>query len=845
MDNFKQCLTNAVKQNWRQTGKEIVDMGSVIIDMAQNHLKIKQDKLKALSVKAFDMSYQYNRVILKYYVPRTIYYYGKNKGCRLSVKKIKSKIENQQYPFKNIIITGHAGAGKSTILKWLFLKSHIHNCNFILLYAKMFTECSTLEEVLAKITDTIPHDKPCIVFFDGLDELSCINGTENELQKFINFFDQKSNPVPSHPDCRFVISTRPEHFGFNKMILQKNLDYTIDNYDIFEVPPLTKKEAFKVCKSIKRLNRYDKKNGLSHFTDKWPAKENPLITEKEYLRFLKKYLDTAADSSILKSPLLCRYAYQIIYSWSLPEYGQDKPAKNGPSSQIQQAVESYIKWEFHDNNRRQTQGGIGKQEFECYKTQVLEYLTELAGMMGVNDFIPKEQWHSLINTMQITFFNQAVCALCEDENNNLCFIHQTFKEFFLACYYARLPSESLINDTVFYHLLNSNSEFSIMYIERLLTGTNDLAQKICNELLNLKDCNMENISEYAKGNLRFLFTPSITFTIEDFLTVFPYGVFLYAGISFDRDTFNQFKQQGLFEIKNIDLLISHQNAPVGKDYITKVKVHLPDIIYMRSHFWVYVGHRLHHIHGYEQIPTGQEDKGYSNPKCTVEHHLINEAVTKSIEFIGIDKKLWCLFDGGFLFLYQIIKENEEPMKILFQQHFADNSDDYITLYAMYLSKSNDESILLQKGHYCRKSDISFDFNAAGFVFQETYPALYQYYHKHYKLNHFFNSKAKHIYSEKYLQESFQRLYTEIHSLMQNTSKPKLKLYLSDDLLAVLYVLGKGELMVNLAYQTLELCKQYKHTKGIMLRNFLIQDDDCFQQCYGEKVLKFVQSYIWI
>lgn len=848
MGNIKQIITSTIEHDWIQAGKEMADMGAVIVDMAQNRLKIEQDKLKTLSNKNFDMSYQYNEIILKHYVPRTIYHYGKNSGNHISIKKIKSKIENHRRPFKNIIITGQAGSGKSTILKWLFLKSNVRNCNFILLYAKMFMECRTLDDILAQISDIVPNDKQSIIFFDGLDELPCINGTEYELQKFINFFDQKSNPLPTKPDCRFIISTRPEHFEFGKMILHNNLEYAIDNYEIFEVSLLTDKESLKICKSIKMLNQYDQEMGYSHFLDKWPAKKDSLITEKEYIKFLKKYLNSTADHSLLKFPLLCRYAYQIIYNWSLQEQEQDNPMGNMGnclSSLIQQAMESYIKWEFHDNNRKQTQGGTGKQEFEFYKTLVMGYLTEAAGKMGLDDFLPKDQWHLLKNTRQITSLNQAVCALCEDENNNLRFIHQSFKEFFLACYYASLSSEKLVNDKTFYHILKFNANFSIMYIERLLASTNSLAQKICNELLSLNNCTIDRISEYAKGNLRFLFIPSITFTIEEYLTVFPYGHFLYAGITFDRNVFSQLNNQGLIELKNLDIILDYKDSPVFKNKVTGIKIFLPSITFMRSHFWIYADYCFYKIYGYEHIKKEQIESNYQNPKCSLEHNLLFDAMNKIITFIGEEKKFWCLFDGDSLFIYQINSRNEELMNILFHHNFTTNPDPYITLYGMYLAKSNNETSLIQKARFRRVTDVSFNFDTSQFIIQKTDSVLCQYYENHFKLNFFFMKKIQHDYPETFLRKFFECLYKDIFSLIQNISDPKLKLYFYDDLLILLYILEKRQPMVDLSYKTLGLCEQYNHSIGIMLRNFFIYDDGCFLSNNMEKLQKLMQDYIWI
>ncbi len=199
----------------------------------------------------------------------------------ISIRKVKKEIESRRYLKKNIIITGQAGVGKSTALKWLFVNSNVPESNYIYLYAKMFDEMKSLDEVLLEIESIIPDDKCSIIFFDGLDELKCIKGNVYEFNKFINFFDKNSNYRYNKPICKFVISTRPEHFGFNNMIIKNNSERSLDNYLIVELQILTKKEAFKICKSIKKMYEFDRENGLSHFTNKWPSEEMQQISFSE------------------------------------------------------------------------------------------------------------------------------------------------------------------------------------------------------------------------------------------------------------------------------------------------------------------------------------------------------------------------------------------------------------------------------------------------------------------------------------------------------------------------------------------------------------------------------------
>lgn len=221
MDTIREIIEDAAENKWGKSGKYIVDIGFFIIDTAQNRRVIRKQKLNIFRNKSYDMSYLYNEVILKNFVTRNFRYYESNEN--ISIRKVKAEIESKRYFQRNIIITGQAGTGKSTALKWLFLNSNAHKCNYIYLYAKMFDERESLDEVLLDIEGIIPNDKSSIIFFDGLDELKCIKGNVYEFNKFINFFDKNSNHEYDKPYCKFVISTRPEHFGFNNLIIKKIL----------------------------------------------------------------------------------------------------------------------------------------------------------------------------------------------------------------------------------------------------------------------------------------------------------------------------------------------------------------------------------------------------------------------------------------------------------------------------------------------------------------------------------------------------------------------------------------------------------------------------------------------
>lgn len=556
-ETIREIIEDAAESKWGKSGKYIADIGFFIIDTAQNRRTIRKQKLNVFRNKSYDMSYLYNEVILKNFVKRNFRYYGSNRN--ISIYKVKAEIKSKQYFQRNIILTGQTGSGKSTALKWLFLNTTLHKCNYIYLYAKMFDECKSLDEALKEIENIIPSDKHSIIFFDGLDELKCIKGNAYEFNKFISFFDKNSNHEFDKPDCKFVISTRPEHFGFNNMIIKKNSERSLDNYLIIELPELTPKEAFRICKSIKKLYQFDKKIGVSNFTNKWPSKEkrNIFFNEKEYLNILKKYLNVTKDAnSLLNIPLLCRYAYQIICDWFESEQDSYNQIYKTQSDKVKKVIECCIKWEFHDRYTYQTEGGTGDVFLNKYRDRIWNFLTDIAGIMDDDKFIEKDQWMQAIKLREIQEINEAFCVLKEvknkDEKEKLCFVHNIFQNYFLARYYILMTKEERKKcEDQYIYILRSNSEFATMFIEQLINGEDELSKRICINILQRENDNFDKLIEYARGNLRFLYSSDVSFTIEEYLSVFPCGIFEYNGTVFNKNLIRELCYEGVLELENI------------------------------------------------------------------------------------------------------------------------------------------------------------------------------------------------------------------------------------------------------------------------------------------------------
>lgn len=345
-------------------GKLVVEISDAIIDtMIAERTSYKQKMRRLCNYNI--MRGQYTEEILKYFVKRDFVYYGTKD--RVSINKIKSVIEHQKLA-RNVILTGPAGSGKTTALKWLYINSYVKGFSFVYIYLRMFDECESLQEVLDVISEAISHTDQCIVFLDGLDELKCIKGTDAEFQELVNFFNKISRQSEMEDHChRFVISTRPEHFSFHKMIKKGFLEGNFDNYIVFELQRLTPVETLKICKTMEKLSKYDHKERYEHFVNKWPtsgknkadtSKNEVDMSKAQYLRLLKKYLKvTKPEQSLLALPLFCRYAYPIICVWNLQDDVDKECTSNHESAQIRRALEYYIKWEFHDTHKCQTSGG--------------------------------------------------------------------------------------------------------------------------------------------------------------------------------------------------------------------------------------------------------------------------------------------------------------------------------------------------------------------------------------------------------------------------------------------------------------------------------------------------------
>lgn len=901
MDIIKGGLTRIGESIAGERGKLGVEIGRAIVDAALNERTLYNKKLECLC-RHDVMGWQYTEEILKIFVKRKFTYYGTEECVKIG--KVKSEIEFQKLA-RNVIITGPAGSGKSTALKWLYMNSHIKGCAFLYIYARMFDECTSLQTVLDAVSEAIAHTDQCVVFFDGLDELKCIKGTSDEFQELVEFFSKKSSQEKKEGRChRFVISTRPEHFSFHKMIKKKYFKKNLDNYIIYELQLLTRKETLKICKSIETLSMYDRKKKFRHFLDKWPApdKKGHGMTKTQYLRHLKKYLKlTPPKQSLLTLPLLCRYAYPIICEWSLQNHIDTEPMLNRESAQIQSALTAYIKWEFHDTHEYQTAGGEGKALLANYQRKVHGFLTEIAGTMGTSDCIDKKQWDRIRKAKKIAG-NISFCVLQEYNDENMSFIHPLFKDFYLASYCVKIVEcnarkrKFLREKDAAYisELLGSHSLVSLMYAEQLLKCNYSLVKKVCTYLLQTVVHNdLHKFAKFASGHAWYMYAEEAPFTIEEYLLVFPLGGVKYHDISFNISILDKLYSTGILEVESADSCLECDLSQISNNLtIRGVKcspVFGTDFKHTVRELKIIYSGDFVDIGGYwESNITRQElteillhseirhlvEKMDINANAILRSEVIKLVLFKKrtmdalrrmneektlvgwiksiIDFIGNDKNYWCLFDRGSLSVLQMTLENKPQMIELFYQGLSENVFDYITLYGEYRALTQPIDALIEGGENLQKSNVYVDFDVNIGKLEKTDNALRTYYSIHWKNLKLFRKVLNG--NRSFLKDDIDTiidirevldLYEVAEKSLEESPNEKLTLYLSDEHLFTFYIIGEGDQMVDLAEKTLELCKKYQHQKGEWFRRLLLSDDMRFTGKDLEKIYAFARDYIWM
>jgi len=862
----------------------------------------QKERIEILKKSNVDINYHYNETLVKYFVLRRFaIYVNKKKYIKLDAILSEIAYKHQKGINRNVIITGQAGIGKTTLLKWLFVNikynkifSHVDYIS-----SKMVSSCKSLNDLEKYIKNILFNKGSSIIFFDGLDELSFLSGKKGELEKLLGLFENRT----SSSNHKFVITARPEHFGLYDILINKNQTKPFDfnKYIIYEVLPLNKKEILKVCKTIKELQKYEDKENINdrHFKDKWPLRvvKDDSLNEKQYLKLLKKYTnETKGNESLLASPLLCRYAYQIVSDWHFSD-DYNSSLNTTLSNRIKRVIDSYIKWEYHDEHSGNTFYEKGKNNLIKYKNKVIDFLSCIAYSMGADDSIKKSIWEIYRKEFKVSI-NAACCVLLENDDN-LTFIHKSFKEYFVACYYIKIISNSQNDKTNIdiCSILKTNHSLLLMFTELLLSVDDGLIKEICSCLLKEvknKEGNVEQIAKYITGTDHLIFQSSFSFTIEQYLTIFPLGIVDYAGFTFDKEKLKQLFSDGVLEIENVDFLIDCSIRAISDKfevgtirfrpkYNDEIKVVTTDFKCVYNNTTVSIGGYWYYsfeIKEYIKILIMKDYIYLSDRNIKTITDILNDEVLMThlmlikkqrdlknkkndyinlkkwseyiIHFLGSDGNYWLLYNESTLCVYRMTPENAKCISNDFNCGLSINTFDCISLAGEYMSYVKEKSQHISSLAFKKTKYISVVFDADEKVVNSEENCICTYYMIHWR-NHKLFKKSKSIddisLQEKNLDMATSigeilDLYEYVENILKKQPNQKIRLIISDEKLITNYFLGKGEEMTIEAEKTLVLCDQFNHLLGREFREFLLRDDTRFIGKDKIKVYNYLEDYIW-
>jgi len=199
------------------------------------------------------------------------FYYPLELAQKNLVIKTKKYPEELLPKFKKVIIVDSGGMGKSTIMKWLFIRAIKENKGIpIFIELRLLSEKNTLiDEIINQIN---PLDKTVsktiilkliskgnfIFFFDGYDEIKM--SERKSVTKDVSEFISKANKN------EFIITSRPE-----------NVEGIFGDFQTFHIKPLTNPEAYKLIEKIGDYNERSKALIKK-------LQESDLINIKEFLK---------------------------------------------------------------------------------------------------------------------------------------------------------------------------------------------------------------------------------------------------------------------------------------------------------------------------------------------------------------------------------------------------------------------------------------------------------------------------------------------------------------------------------------------------------------------------------
>lgn len=777
--------------------KLVAQLSASAINSAMSKYQIRESKLATLRDPHIT-DWQYADMIKRTFVHRRFSRYG-GRNQSVSIGAIKAEIERKSSVY-NIILTGPAGSGKTTALKWLYLSCEIKGYSCLYLCAQMFSNCRSLQELFLAIEGIICKESKCLVFFDGLDELKCFEGTSAEFESFVQFLNRQNKPA-NKSTYKFIMATRSEYFSFQRTIQNHELLTNIDNYAVFEIQSLTPRESFLICKSIRKIRHYETKKICSsnQFADMWPSgRSKNELSEARYLHMLKQYIKTVnLNQSLFVSPLLCRYAYPIIREWGGQEKALVESYQSGANAAIGIAIRTYITCRFCNTHPGiETRGGSGAELLQHYRKGVFDFYSEIAGRMGTENVIRKQDWEG-IKTKQRISGDISFCMLQEYGEEYLTFIHELFRDYFLASYCVKMVERNLKSRRkltekdfeLLNQLLKAHPLALSMYVDQLVENETTCINHMLHYLLQYTVKNdINKLVDLAKGRNVLIYTESMPFSIKEYLIVFPLGKVEYGGIYFDCLSFCKLQTTGILQVRDIaDFHQCKRSCIAANAKIRGVECQIDDdkiFRHLTCQFYILHNGILSHVGGYwkavafegglwdifldaikelshdepflaelESKPLAAQSEAIGlNPELERkviafmlelkrekdEQHLqcekerLKEWIMQFTTFIDRKQSFWCLLNNNTLSVFQTISQNRHWIVDQFVAGMVHDSADFVALYGNYKALTEDLDTWRQNMKLQKVSDISFTFDAMPATSLHTDCPLAPYYDIHWK-----------------------------------------------------------------------------------------------------------------
>jgi len=385
-----------------------------------NQHKIKTGKAFKEYIKLSIEKYKYTKTIFYKYEPVLIEDFYVDLDLELNNKTIKTqRIENLIEINNDLIITGVAGSGKSTLMKYLFLnsiknevgipifieirniKKDIFNDLFEILKEYDFPQDIDLFEKILK-------SGKFIVFLDGIDEVS--PDIRNKISREIIYMrDSFSNNV-------YIVTSRPN---------EKYVSW--GNFTELKILPLNKEKAKLLIKKLDYENSIKEKflnNFDNIFKNHQSFASNPLL-----LTFM---LMTYAEYSVIptKVSLLYEQIFEMLYNRhdaTKFDYSR-KHYSNLSQYEFKKIISCFSLQSYFDKKTRFTQEEING------------YLRRAKKILKI-EFNEDEYLKDLLQSV----------SLLIQEGFYYTFIHRTFQEYFTAFFIMNADSNTrkLLLDIVF------------------------------------------------------------------------------------------------------------------------------------------------------------------------------------------------------------------------------------------------------------------------------------------------------------------------------------------------------------------------------------------------------------